>query len=252
VRTIKMTPLTRLMEAFNSELNLAKDEKLESELASKYLLRLNEAHQRRDATLKGLVIIDALLAVAVSGRNIAIPGTSINMLDIPALIEVLVGLASASVYIFTFSFATWLCYSQLYFVFNNRLAKKYELDPDLINFAETASEPTLKMFRTKLNIWGIDWNQPNGMFKVLMYAHAIANNFFFLVAPLLHVGLIIVAVRQIIQHSGFDFIHTVFFFWVLLAHVLAIFTWIIPSVPFSFGFGDSEGKPPKAAQEPKV
>ncbi|NEH81307.1 hypothetical protein [Rhizobium ruizarguesonis] len=229
-----MTPLTRLTMALEAELELAKDPQMEADLAAKYLERVNETAQRRDATLKSLVVFDGLLAIAASGRNITVPGINISMADIPAILEGLIGITSASVYIFSFSFTTWLCYSQIHFVFSKRIAARHNLDPDLISFAQTASEPTLKMFRSKLNIWGEDWHRSGNAFSGMVAAYSISNNIFFIMAPLLHLSLMYYAASRMIKLQDFDFIHIVFYAWVVLAHVLAIFTWVVPSVPFSF------------------
>ena len=45
------------------------------------------------------------------------------------------------------------------------------------------------------------------------------------------------ALRQIVERSGFDAIHVVFYAWVILAHVVAVFTWFVPSIPFAFKIG---------------
>ncbi len=237
MKLFKLTPLTRLTMAFEAELNLMEDPEREKDLAGKYLARLSDAAQRRDSTLKGLVILDGLLAVAASGRNITIPGVNLSMADIPAVLEVLTGMASGTAYICAFSFITWLCYSQIHFTFCNRVARQSQIDPDLLAFAETTSEPTLKMFRRQLNIWGDDWHTSTGVFNGLVACFGVANNLFFLMAPLLHGALMYYALRQIVERSGFDAIHLVFYAWVILAHVVALFMWLAPSISFAFKIG---------------
>lgn len=237
--SLKFTPLTRLVLALDAELDLANDPEFEAELADKYAARLAEATQERDATLKGVVTLDALLALASSGHNIVIPGIGVNMGDIPALLEILVGLASASACITAISFASWLCYSQLFFVFNNRKARKYNIDPDFINFAETPTKLTVKIFRSKLNFWGSDWHESGRVFEGYTSLYSIAANSFLLGAPLLHFGLIVVGASKIAERSGFDVMHVVFFLWVLIAHLIAVLTWVLPSLGFTFALSSN-------------
>lgn len=241
---LQMTPLSRLTMALEAELELAKDPLMEAALAAKYLERVNETTTRRDAILKSLVVFDGLLAIAASGRSITVPGINVSMADIPAILEVLIGITSAAVYFSAHSFMNWLCYSQIYFVFSKRTAARHRLDPDLISFAHVVSEPALKMFSSKLNVWGEDWHKSGNTFSGIASAYRISNGIFFMMAPLLHLTLIYYAISRVVEIQDFDFIHVIFYAWVILAHVMAIFTWVTPSVPFSFRI-DMESQQPQ-------
>jgi hypothetical protein len=220
--------------AFDAELTLLADPVKEAELANKYLARTQETSARRDSTLKGLLVLNAFLAIASSGKSVNIPGVGISMSDIPALMEVLIGLVSAAFYLSAHSFTTWLCYSQIHYVFTERIARKKELDPDLYSFAETSSEPTLKMLSPELNIWGPDWYTAGKGFKVTAKLYEICNNLFFLMLPVLHCMLLVHAIVRVISAAEVGITHIVFFAWVALTHLLAFFVWIAPNVVFTF------------------
>ncbi|MCS4240926.1 hypothetical protein M2418_000428 [Rhizobium sp. BIGb0125] len=220
--------------AFDAELTLMADPVKEAELADKYLARAQEASARRDSTLKALVVLNTFLAIASSGKSVNIPGVGISMSDIPALMEVLIGLVSAAFYLSAHSFTTWLCYSQIHYVFIERVARKKELDPDLYSFAETSSEPTLKMLGPELNIWGPDWYAAGKGFKVTAKLYDICNNLFFLMLPVLHCMLLVHAIMRVISTAEVGVTHIVFFAWVVLTHLLAVFVWVIPHVVFTF------------------
>lgn len=231
---LELTPLTRLTEAFDAELNLMADREREAALEAKYLARLQEAIVRRDNTLKGILGIDALLAIATAGKTVSIPGLGISMADIPALVEVLIGLASIALYICSQSFMNSLCYAQLHHVFSNRTAKRYGIDPDFLELADITSEPTLKMLSAKLNIWGPDWHIPTRRFVGAARLYEIGNSLFFLMLPILHCMLVSQAVIRVIATSDIGAVHLVFFGWVIVAHLMALFVWIVPMLGFRF------------------
>jgi hypothetical protein len=231
---LKLTPLTRLTMAFDAELNLMAAPQKEEVLASKYLERVHDATVRRDSTLKGIFILDALLAIATSGKNVSIPGVGISMADVPALMEVLIGMVSIAAYICSQSFMNCLCYSQIHQVFSNRIAKRYEVDPDMLELAAITSEPTLKMLRAKLNIWGPDWHTPTKPFRLVAKLYDIGNNLFFLMLPLLHCLLMFHAVMRVVSTSDIGVTHVVFFAWVTVAHMLALLVWVVPMLGFTF------------------
>ncbi len=231
---LKLTPLTRLAFAIENELSLLQDPAKESVLAEKYLARTLEAASRRDSVIKGLLFLDALLAMAVSGKNVQIPGVGISMADIPALVEVLLGLVSFAAYIGSHAFMNWLCYSQIHSVFSNRIARERQLDPDLFELSDTLSEPTLKMLRPKANIWGRDWRDPGKTFSVLTRAYGLGNGLLFLMLPVLHLMLVSQAVIRTVSTTEVSMTGGFFLAWVLIAHILALFVWVTPMIEFTF------------------
>lgn len=237
---LKLTPLTRLTLAIERELSIMADPHREAALAEQYLARVQEATARRDSALKGLLVLDALLAIAASGRNVDIPGIGISMADIPALMEVLLGLVSFAVYIGSHSFMNWLCYSQIHHVFSNRIAKQHGVDPDLIDMAENLSEPTLKMLRTKMNIWGADWHVPGRQFATATRLYEYSNAMFFLMLPVLHLMLLAHAITRSLSTSETGITSVFFLSWVFLAHLLAVFVWVVPMAAFTFSPSGSE------------
>lgn len=156
------------------------------------------------------------------------------MADIPALMEVLIGMVSIAAYICSQSFTNWLCYSQIHFGFSNRIARRYGIDPDLLELAEIASEPTLKMMSAKLNIWGVDWHTPTKRFQIVAKVYQMGNSVFFIMLPILHCLLMTQAIIRVITFSSIGVIHIVFFAWVIVAHMMAIFVWMVPMVGFTF------------------
>lgn len=231
---LKLTPLTRLTSAFEADLENANDEKLESQLATQYLKRLAESQAKRDRTFKSLFTIDVILSIVIRGKDFVIPGTSISTGDLPALMEILLGLSSVAAYMASYTFCAWLCYSQIHYVFIRRKALKKKIDPDLIAFSEILSEPNLKMFSSKLNIWGEDWAVPQRPFSVIAQAYASANILFFLVIPAAQYALTYIALKQIIISSGFNIVHISFYSWVVLSNILTLFMLFVPHKLFSF------------------
>jgi hypothetical protein len=115
---ISLTPITRLSMTFDHELELDKAKLFDEERYKKYLAMLELAEKKRDGTFKSLFLLDALVAVVLSGKDIKITGTDISITDLPAVLECLTVASSFACMFAAISFTNWLCYSQVVSQFN--------------------------------------------------------------------------------------------------------------------------------------
>lgn len=232
-RTERLTPLTRLTSAFALELSLLSEEQV-GRLRADYREREKEATQKRDSLFRSLVVMDALVAIVLSGKEIVLPFVGIATKDLPALLEISVALASANLYFAAFAFNVWLAYNQIYHVFCRREAADRHIDPDLIFAGEIYNELNIKLLQRKMNLWGFDWSIPGRVFNSLSVSFNVANLVFFCLIPIMHSWLIFYAMDRIWQQSELSALHGLFFLWVAMGHILALVIWFVPSVQFTF------------------
>lgn len=155
---INLTPSVRLRMTVQHEMTLDPDGVIfNDDLYNKYLRMHSECLRRQEALIRNTVLVDAALALLLYGKNVTIPGTSLGIQDIPAAVEVFTILSAFSFLMLSISFLNAQCYMAIIEQFNVKKARPYEVDPEFLTAADTHSELYLKIFRSKLNIYGIDF-----------------------------------------------------------------------------------------------
>lgn len=232
--TFKTSPLYRLTASYEEDLIEADDPELEESLAKKLSDRLKEAEAKRDAGFKSLISIDSILAIVLSGRDFSIPAVGVSTKDIPALLEVLVSIASVSVCLVALSFTTWLCYSQLLFTVLVRSGTKKNVKSSLVTFADQFSELGIYLFSTELGRFQNQLFEPTRGFRVFAAAYELSSRVLFFLIPIIHSLLIIYALMAIVEKAGFTPLHSLLYIAVICGHLLAVLFWIAPTVKFNF------------------
>jgi len=155
---LKLSPNVRLRMTIQREMDLDPENELFNEaLHQKYIQMHGRALDKQEATMKSVILTDALLALVLSGKSLTIPGTSLEISDIPAAVEVLTVLASLSFMSLCLAFINTQAYLAIAQEFTNRIAQKKFVDPDFLSAAHMPTELYEKIFRLKMNIVGSDF-----------------------------------------------------------------------------------------------
>lgn len=230
----KTSPLFRLTETYEDDLNRIQEPRLETQLAAQLRDRLAEATQKRDAVFKSLIIIDSLLAVALSGLHFNIPVVGVSTIGFPALLEILVGLASFAVCIAAMSFTTCLCYSQLLWAIIRRTAKAADLHGGILVDSDHFNELGIRLLQRQIAIGGEELFKPLKGFNALITTYEILTKLLFGLVPVMHFLLVGYGIAAIIERSGFTLLHTLLFIAVVAGHLLAVIFWFAPNKEFKF------------------
>jgi hypothetical protein len=127
------------------------------EMYKKYLSMHANALNKQNSLIKSLVLIDALLALLISGKDIVIPGISVRLLDIPAAPQLFVVMSSVIFLLSSLSFLNSQLYGAILEQFCIEKAKKIGVDPDFIIASDILVELYLKIFRKDMHIQGADF-----------------------------------------------------------------------------------------------
>lgn len=230
----KTTPLYRLTATYDEDLDKLADPNLDEKLADQLVQRLAEAQSRRDNNLRALVIVDALLAVVISGKNLIIPGLGISTQDLPAAIEVLVAVSTFALLATAVGFTTWLCYSQLLWTVKQRAARKADIAGGIFTDSEHFNEMSVRLLQRSIANAGTELFSPMRGFTVLIFVFEFCYKIVFGLVPFLHLSLIGYGFMLIFERSGVDPLRGLLFTIVLLGHVLATIIWFSPSIEFRF------------------
>lgn len=229
----KATPLYRLTATYEEDLKRINNPELEVVLADQLRERLEEATVKRDASFKSLLLIDVILAIAVSGRNFDIPGFGISTKDLPAVMEILVGIASFGICLTAVSFTTWLCYSQILWMVTRRSGQKSDMQCGILTDSNHFNEMAVRLFQRQI-AFDKELFIPLAQFKALAFIFTWATNILFSLIPIIHVMLVGYGLVLIYQRSGFSPLHTLLYIAVAIGHLLALIVWFAPSREFKF------------------
>lgn len=156
------SPNVRLRMTFERELALDQEGKIfDHNLYQLYLERHREAVARQNGLMRSFLLFDAISALILAGGTIAIPGTDLNVTEIPAIKQILIIASSFAFLMFTCAFANAQLYEAITQVFSQQRAARHSVDPDFLSAAHTFTEIYLKAFRPKMNIWGVDFFTPS-------------------------------------------------------------------------------------------
>lgn len=168
---IRLTPITRLMMTLDIEMSLDKGQAVFSdERRLKYQVMHAEALRRRENLLRSLVFLDAASMLLLYGKSVTIPGLGVNLLDIPAGLEVATVLAALAFMFLALAFFNEQAYQAIVNKFGERHARPSAIDPDFVNAGENFFEFYLKLYRGKMNIWGEDFYRPGLPYRVFFGA----------------------------------------------------------------------------------
>ncbi|WP_416065330.1 hypothetical protein ACK9YZ_00695 [Rhizobium sp. ZK1] len=242
---LNLSPNVRMRLTVAEEMALDDEEKIfTEELYQKYLGMHRQALSRQDATLKTLVLADAGLAMLLFGKNIAIPGTTIGIQDIPAAIQVLTALASLAFFTLSQSFLNAQLYLAIVEQFAIRRAKVKGIDPDFLVAADSLSELYLKVFRRKMNVWGVDFFEPSKSYIGFYTAMTMLMLLTWSGILILHLAIIFFGLKVSFAPS---LLPVAFCAFIALMHAVGILLNVSPSFDFKVRHGVStQRQPPNA------
>lgn len=228
------TPMFRMTATYEEDLDRINSPQFEEKLLEQIGQRFGEATVRRDNIVRALFILDFVLAVLVSGKNLKIPGTEISTQDLPAVMEIVTGLSSFAICTASMSFATWLCYSQLLWALTQRTARKIDIEGAILRDFDHFNELSVRLFQRRIAIAGEELFSPKFLFNAVLLVHDICTKILFGIIPLMHILLVGYAVTLVIERSGFTVLHSLLYAAVVVGHVLALIFWFAPNATFGF------------------
>lgn len=164
---LSQCPNVRMRMTIDREMELDPEGKIFSpQLYQAYLAQHKIALQKQDGILRSIVLVDGILALFIGGQSIIVPGINLSLKDIPAAQEIMAVLSSFAFMMLCLTFANAQLYEAITQAFSKRAASKLGVDPDFLSAADTYTELFLKVFRTKMNIWGPDFYVPTRSFRL--------------------------------------------------------------------------------------
>lgn len=211
---IDLSPLTRLTMTFDRELDLDSGGALGDEAYAGY----KEQHQisitKRDSMAKSLVLVNTVLFLLINGKGWKIPWMDADISTLPAIKEIVLLYSSLCFFFLCISFVNEQCYAGLVGQYGIRKSRDSAIDPDFVNASKVHYDFFLKIYRPKMNIWGIDFFESRRPFTILSRILVAMTVGILLLFPVIHFLLIFLAALKI---SGNDWIvwGKVFFFSVI-------------------------------------
>ncbi len=207
---IKLSPLNRLSMTFDAELSLDKAGIFGLETYEKFLEMQGISEAKLERIIKSTLFTDALLFLVLNGHSWPIPGFGSPVSSIPAIQEILLFMSSLSFLFLCTTFITNQCYVAIISQFGNRIVDSNLIDPYFFTASRMHFDLFLKLFRSKLNIWGADFYQHNRGFEI--FTSAINKIVFFitLVFPTMHLLLTVATSVHIWNADGVFFLSRCF------------------------------------------
>lgn len=187
---LKLSPNVRLRMTVYEEMNLdPKGEIFNEDLLQRYIGMHNEAVNRQNVLAKTFLVCDIALAAVVFGKKIPIPGTGLEVLDLPAALQTLT-ILSAVAFLFTaLTFLNGQMYQGVIEQFHQRRAEKLGIDPDFLSSAYVYTELWIKAFRGTMNFWTFDYFTPRRGYRAYYGVIVVAVSLALLSLLLLHLML---------------------------------------------------------------
>lgn len=187
---IRLSPMSRMTMTFDTELNLDKNGVFGRETYDGYIKRYGEALQKQDQLIRSLCIQAALLFLILNGQSWTLPIIGIQISEIPAVLEIILFSVSMTFYLLCATFVTSQCYSGIIDQYGNRIVDSSRVDPDFFNASRKYFEFFLKLYRPKMNIWGVDFYQHKWSFSVFSGLMNLITLAVLLLMPITHLVLV--------------------------------------------------------------
>src|SRR5690606_25310908 len=111
------------------------------------------------STIRSVFILDSAVAVLVSGKSLTIPILDVATSDLPAILEIVTALSAVAAVFTAVAFVNWAAYDAIVNQYAVRDSKNV-LDPEFIQASDKHMEFTVKLLRSKFNIYGVDFFHP--------------------------------------------------------------------------------------------
>lgn len=188
---LSFSPNIRLRMTLAREMDLDPNgEVFSDDLYSRYLAMLGTANARQEGLIRSLTFTDVGLAILLMGKSITIPVLNIGLSELPAAREALSILASLGFLFLCLAFHNLQYYTAVVEVFAQKRVSSKEIDPDFVAAAYTYTEWFVKLYRNRMNIWGVDFFLPGRGYRLYYGALAILLTLSILGMVLVHFALI--------------------------------------------------------------
>lgn len=212
---IQLSPITRLMMTFDRELSLDTEGLLRGQSLEGFQGNHKIAVQRRDQILKALAIANSVLFLLLNGHGWRIPGFDLDIASLPAAVEIVSLYVSVGFLFCCIAFVNEQCYSSIINQYGIKEARPSSIDPDFINASKQYTELFLKVYRSKMNIWGPDFFISRRPFAWFSAGLNIILLLVLALFPLLHILLIWGASMRILENQ-WNFVGQIFFIAMLV------------------------------------
>lgn len=211
---INLSPLTRLTMTFDRELDLDSAGALGDEAYAGYKEQHQNSIAKRDSMAKSLVLVNTVLFLLINGKGWKIPGMEADISTLPAIKEIVLLYSSLCFFFLCITFVNEQCYAGLVGQYGIRKSRASSIDPDFVNASKFHYDFYLKIYRAKMNIWGVDFFESRRPFTVFSGAIVAMTVGILLLFPVIHFLLIFLAALKI---TGNDWIvwGKVFYFSVI-------------------------------------
>ncbi len=144
--------------------------------------------------------------------------------------------ASLAFYFMSTTFVTSQAYGAIVDEFGKKKANNAVIDPDFVNASKHYFEFFLKVFRPKMNIWGVDFFEPGKGFSRFCRLVNFLNGAILIMFPILHFTLIVFAASYTLGSE----LHWLLKSAILIAVVVINFTALVISLGAQIDFEFAE------------
>lgn len=172
-KTIKLSPIERLVYSLEKEVALDKFGVYSIELLNEYIATQVKVQEKFDRLIKSLAASQVFAFAVLVDVEIDFLGATFSSRGDLSLLLAL-GLLSVGVFITATTFVTNQCYMAVIHRMSRMVVDSDVMDPDFYTAAKIPNDLFLKIFRGKLNIWGEDFYSSGGSFMLFSWVvHAL-------------------------------------------------------------------------------
>jgi len=230
---LKLSPLSRLYFTLNHELGLSKDFVWDKDRYDRFVRMQAVAERKRDHLVRSVIVLDLLAFVLLSGKGFTIPGVNINTIDIPAAREALTFLASLAFQFLALAFLNSQGYAAIIDSINAHRARETAIDPDFLSASDKFLEFFVKLYRPKMNIHGIDFVTPGGVYNFMSWCVSFLLKLSVLSFLILHLAGVFISAKETFATGSSIFVY-VYFLFLIAVNVGGVLVFM--SLGWSFKF----------------
>lgn len=220
---IRLSPYTRLALTLQIEMSRdANSEYFNEQRYQSYLERYRNAVIHRDKVMRNMVMTDGLAALALFGKNIAIPFVGLSLVDIPGGLQSIILVASLGFLFVCTAFINEQFYKCAVDQFSIRKAKKLGIDPDYLTYADVHTEFFIKVFNRKMSNYTADYFIPGRGYVLFFRTLTISVTLGLLTLISLHLMLVGYAIYFSHAANGFGIASSLLSFGAVLANVIGL------------------------------
>lgn len=249
---LRLSPITRLGMTFHRELAIDKAGIFfNEERYQRYLAMYAEVVRRRDNLARSVVFGDFLLLIVLSGKSLVIPGLSLAVADLPAALEIALVFSAVAFLFLALNFVNEQAYLCVVTRFNIRRAGSVGVDPDFLTASDVHQELFLKLYRRKMNIWGIDFFTPGKWYVRFFGAISLGSTLALLVLISLHFVAMAAAIYTSASRVGVDFVSALCWSFAIIANITGLLAAVTMLKEFEFTAEVAEPTPDQEGTRPE-